>query len=192
MLPEPLPVYASLPFGETATQQGAPKPTGSDAVIAESAPPAPERYEETVPAPASETITSPRWPNANPNGTAPLDGVTTGAPGRPAASSASVSSRLERRSVTTRRFPSGAAETCAAPTAPGRSRVPPAIGASESPDARNAVTFGVPPELSTHTRPLRSSTLAGATPPEATTSSSARPPLVTRSTDTVFEPALTA
>jgi len=27
--------------------------------------------------PASDTIASPRWPNAKPNGTGPLDGVAT-------------------------------------------------------------------------------------------------------------------
>ena len=83
-------------------------------------------------APASETTMSPRGAMPKPNGTAPLDAVTTGAPGRPRRSSGSVSSRLETRSVTTSERPSGVTETCAAPAAPAaRSRVPPGIGFSE-------------------------------------------------------------
>ncbi len=68
-------------------------------------------------APASETIRSPRGEKAKPNGTAPAEAVTTGAPMRPKRSG-NVSIRLDWRSVTTRSRPPGATETCAAPSAP--------------------------------------------------------------------------
>ena len=112
-----------------------------------------------------------------PNGAAPLDGVTTGAPGRPKRSSGSVSRRLARRSLTTSEWPSGVTETCAAPWAPGaRSRAPPGVGTSRpSNQRRNATTFGVPPELSTYTRPWSSAMLVGATPREATVPASLGP-----------------
>ena len=102
-------------------------------------------------APASDTTIVPRPVIPKPNGTAPLDAVTTGAPGRPRRSSGSVSSRLATRSETTSERPSGVTETCAAPSAPAlRSRVPPGIGCSEPSNPRqNAATFGVPPEFRT-------------------------------------------
>jgi hypothetical protein len=88
---------------------------------------------------------------AKPNGVAPLDAVTTGAPGRPRKSSGSVSSRLDTRSLTTSERPSGVTDTCAVPSAPGaRACVPPGMGLSEPSNQRkNAATFGVPPEFRT-------------------------------------------
>src|SRR4051794_25242496 len=122
-----------------------------------------------------------------------VGGVITGAPGRPAESSGSVSRRLDRRSVTTSAEPSGATETSAAPSAPGSSREPPAtIVSVPSSPAANAVTFGVAPELRTYTRPERSATLSGATPCEATEPTFSRPSRVTRNVVIVFEPALAA
>ena len=88
-------------------------------------------------APASDTTIVPCRVMPKPNGTAPLDVVTTGAPGRPYWSSGSVSSRLASRSLTTSERPSGVTDTCAAPCAPGASsRVPPGIGISEPSNQR--------------------------------------------------------
>ena len=106
-------------------------------------------------------------------------------------SSASVSRRLETRSETTSALPSGEADTWAAPAAPGsRSRL--AIWCSSPPAASKTVTFGVPPEFSTYTRPCCSSMLAGATPPEGTLPIIRRPSRTTRNAVTLLDPALTA
>ena len=95
-------------------------------------------------APASETTRSPRGENAKPNGTAPLEAVTTGAPMRPKRSG-NVSIRLDTRSVTTRSRPSGATETCAAPSAPAVRLTCCAARSLPEPSRSKPVTFGVPP-----------------------------------------------
>src|SRR3569832_2333954 len=83
-----LAAYANLPLFVTATQHAAVSVVGTDALTTASAPLVPSVYEDTAlaltpPPNASETMSTPCWLNANPNGVCPADAFTTGADASP-------------------------------------------------------------------------------------------------------------
>src|SRR5215208_3593523 len=76
--------YANLPLFVTTTQQAAVSVVGTEALTTSSVPPPPNVYDDTAlaftaPPNASETIRTPCWLNAKPNGVSPADELTTGA-----------------------------------------------------------------------------------------------------------------
>ena len=104
-------------------------------------------------APASDTTNVAAVAEREPEGDRAGRGGATGAPGRPAASSASVSRRWTSALADHERLPSGATETCAAPFAPGSSRLPREGCEVAVRLLRERRDVWRPPEFRTYTRP---------------------------------------
>src|SRR2546428_5401965 len=135
-----------------------------------------------------------RWPNANPNGVPPAEGVGVGPEALPFASLLYTSSRLVVFSVTTRWRPLGLTVAVAGPTfEPESGWVEPAIRVS--PPLLSTVKpliLPLPPAFSTYSSLPCTVRLIGRVPPEDVPLAGDRPAAPPLHTDTSLEPALTA
>ena len=148
--------YAKRPFLVTPTQQGAPWCVATAPLTSVTRPLEPRVYDDALPVAASETISSFRNPNANPNGLmpAPAGAWGVGPLATPSGPTAYTSMRFVFFSVTTSHRPSGLNVTWAgSAAAPLSGRVDPGMDASAPSDPTvNPLTFPLPPPLRTYTR----------------------------------------